>query len=49
VANRRAEASNPRWIEDVRKRKVAIANGEGMVHGNYLHLEDQFGIRLKPF
>lgn len=49
VANRRAEASNPRWIEDVRKRKVAIACGEGMVHGNYLHLEDQFGIGLKPF
>jgi hypothetical protein len=49
VANRRAEASNPRWIEDVRKRKVAIAHGEGMVHGNYLHLEDQFGIRLKRF
>ncbi|GLI36821.1 peptidoglycan-binding protein [Geobacter hydrogenophilus] len=49
VANRRAEACNPRWIEDVRKRKVAIAHGEGMVHGNYLHLEDQFGIRLKPF
>lgn len=47
VANRRAEACNPRWIEDVRKRKVAIAHGEGMVHGNYLHLEDQFGIRLK--
>ena len=49
VANRRAEACNPRWIEDVRKRKVAIAHGEGMVHGNNLHLEDQFGIRLKPF
>uniref|UniRef100_A0A831UET3 Peptidoglycan-binding protein n=1 Tax=Geobacter metallireducens TaxID=28232 RepID=A0A831UET3_GEOME len=49
VANRRAEASNPRWIEDVRRRKTAIAHGEGMVHGNYLHLEDQFGIRLKPF
>ncbi len=49
VANRRAEACNPRWIEDVRKRKLAIAQGEGMVHGNYLHLEDQFGIRLKPF
>jgi hypothetical protein len=49
IANRRAEASNPRWIEDVRKRKVAIAKGDGMVHGQYYHLADQFGIRLEPF
>jgi hypothetical protein len=49
IANRRAEASNPRWIEDVRKRKLAIAKGEGMVHGQYYHLADQFGIRLEPF
>ncbi len=49
IANRRAEASNPRWIEDVRKRKLAIARGEGMVHGQYYHLADQFGIRLEPF
>jgi hypothetical protein len=48
-ANRRAEAGNPRWIEDVRKRKLAIARGEGMVHGQYYHLADQFGICLKPF
>ena len=49
VANRRAQASNPRWIEDVRKRKLAIAQGEGHVHGNFYHLADQFGIRLEPF
>jgi len=49
IANRRAEASNPRWIEDVRKRKLAIARGEGMVHGQYLHLADQFGICLESF
>lgn len=49
VANRRAEASNPRWIEDVRKRKLAIAQGEGLVHGQYLHLADQFGIGLEPY
>ncbi len=49
VANRRAEASNPRWIEDVRKRKLAIAKGAGTVHGHDYHLADQFGIRLEPF
>ena len=49
VANRRAEASNPRWIEDVRKRKLCIANGEGEVHGINFNLEEQFGIRLKKF
>ena len=48
IANRRAEASNPRWIEDVRKRKLAIARGEGTVHGHYVHLADQFGIQLAP-
>jgi hypothetical protein len=47
IANRRAEASNPRWVEDVRRRKLCIANGEGVVHGNLYHLESQYGIRLK--
>jgi hypothetical protein len=49
VANRRAEASNPRWIEDVRARKLAIALGEGVVHGKPYNLEEQFGIRLQPW
>ncbi len=47
VANRRAEASNPRWIEDVRKRKLCIANGKGEVHGIHFDLSEQFGINLK--
>jgi hypothetical protein len=46
VANRRAEAAKPRWIEDVRTRKLCIANGEGHVHGNYYHLEEQYGLAL---
>jgi hypothetical protein len=46
IANRRAEASNPRWVEDVRRRKLCIANGEGVVHGNHYHLESQYGIQL---
>jgi hypothetical protein len=33
VANRRAEAANPRWVDDVRVRKLCIARGEGAVHG----------------
>ncbi|NIM99121.1 MAG: peptidoglycan-binding protein [candidate division Zixibacteria bacterium] len=49
VANRRAEASNPRWVEDVRARKLCCANGRGIVHGIDYDLEAQFGIRLKPY
>jgi len=46
IANRRAEASNPRWIEDVRSRKLTIANGRGTVHGMRYDLEQDYGIRL---
>lgn len=49
IANRRAEACIPRWIEDVRRRKLAIANGQGTVHGRFYDLEEQFGIRLSPW
>jgi hypothetical protein len=48
IANRRAEAAHARWVEDVRARKLTIANGEGTVHGSSLNLEEQYGIRLKP-
>lgn len=47
IANRRAEAANPKWIEDVRRRKLCCANGEGVVHGQRYHLESQYGIGLK--
>lgn len=46
IANRRAEASSPRFVEDVRARKLAIANGRGTVHGVSWDLEAQFGIGL---
>lgn len=49
VANRRAEAARPRFIEDVRKRKLTIANGEGEVHGRRYNLEADYGIRLTAF
>ena len=48
VANRRAEAANPTWVEDVRARKLTIANGTGIVHGNHYDLDAQYGIGLKP-
>jgi hypothetical protein len=48
IANRRAEAATPRWVEDVRARKLCIANGEGRVHGAYYHLEEQYGLALQP-
>ncbi|MDZ7718551.1 MAG: peptidoglycan-binding domain-containing protein [Balneolaceae bacterium] len=47
VANRRAEASNPRWVEDVRTRKLTIARGEGTVHGMHYNLEEDYGIRIE--
>jgi len=49
IANRRAEAANPKWIEDVRARKLTIANGAGTVHGNSYQLDSQYGIRLVAF
>ena len=49
IANRRAEAANPRWVEDVRARKLAIANGEGVVHGVRVDLASQYGITMAAF
>ena len=48
IANRRAEAANPKWVEDVRARKLTIANGTGTVHGAHYNLEGQYGIGLNP-
>lgn len=47
VANRRAEAANPRFVEDVRARKLCIAEGRGTVHGVAYDLEGQFGLGLR--
>jgi hypothetical protein len=49
VANRRAEVADPRWVEDVRSRKLAIANGQGVVHGIHYDLTAQYDITLEPF
>ncbi len=49
VANRRAEASKSEFIDDVRTRKLAIANGGGTVHGIFYDLDDMFSLTLNPF
>ena len=48
IANRRAEAANSKFVEDVRSRKLTIANGSGKVHGAMFNLEATYGIRLVP-
>jgi hypothetical protein len=40
MANAVAEVAKPKWREDVRKRKLAIARGRGVVHGMRLELEN---------
>lgn len=47
IANRRSEASNPRWVEDVRSRKLTIATGRGKVHGIHYVLDEAYGIDLE--
>ncbi len=47
IANRRAEAANPKFVEDVRKRKLCIAEGKGVVHGISYDLAAQFKLNLE--
>jgi len=47
VANRRAEAANPKFVEDVRRRKLCIAEGKGVVHGISYDLAAQFSLGLR--
>lgn len=49
IAHRRAAACQPEYVEDVRRRKLTIAEGKGVVHGIPYDLEQQFGLRLAPF
>ena len=46
IANRVADAANLRWREDVRARKLAVANGTGVVHGLHYDLAAQYGLTL---
>jgi hypothetical protein len=49
IATRAAASANPKWVADVQNRKLTIANGQGIVHGSFYDLEDQYGISLKSF
>jgi hypothetical protein len=49
VANRIADSANVRWREDVRSRKLAVANGAGVVHGAHYDLAAQFALTLSPW
>ncbi len=49
IANRRADAAKPQYQQDVRTRKLCIANGQGTVHGISYSLSNDFGIGLNPF
>jgi Putative peptidoglycan binding domain len=47
IAEERAKFSKPRFQEDVLRRKLSLAHGEGTVHGIFFDLEDQYGIGLR--
>jgi hypothetical protein len=49
IANRVADNARPQYVEDVRTRKLAVANGGGTVHGIVYDLADMFCITLGPF
>ena len=49
VANRIADTANIRWREDVRTRKLAVADGTGFIHGVHYDLAVQYGLTLAPW
>jgi peptidoglycan hydrolase-like protein with peptidoglycan-binding domain len=49
IARRRAAASKAEWAADVLARKMAIAEGAGVIHGRHYDLEADYGIRLIEF
>jgi hypothetical protein len=48
IANRRAAVAKPEFVDDVRTRKLVIANGTGSVHGIFFDLADRFCLTLQP-
>jgi hypothetical protein len=46
VANRRSDGAKAQWREDVRVRKLTIAEGTGTVHGRFYNLAEQYGLSL---
>ena len=49
IANAVANDSNPTWIEDVRARKLAIVNGVGRVHGEFMNIDKEYELTDEPF
>jgi hypothetical protein len=47
IANRRSAAARTEFVNDVRIRKLTIAEGAGTVHGIRYDLEQQFGLSLR--
>ena len=48
IANRRAAAARAEFVDDVRVRKLTIAEGTGTVHGIHYDVEEQFSLGLRP-
>lgn len=46
AARRRAAVCRPEWVNNVRVRKLTIAEGQGSVHGHEYDLAEDYGIRL---
>jgi D-alanyl-D-alanine carboxypeptidase len=49
IANVVADTANPRWREDVRRRRMTIVNGTGVVHGTHFDLGTRFGLSDQPW
>ena len=49
IANVIADTVNPRWSEDVRRRRMTIVRGRGRVHGENRDLGREFGLADQPF
>jgi hypothetical protein len=49
VANVVADTAHPRWREDVRRRRMTIVNGTGVVHRTPFDLGRQFGLTDAPW
>ena len=48
IATRRAAVSRPMYVDDVLRRKMAIAEGSGRVHGRLWNLDADFAITMRP-
>jgi N-acetylmuramidase len=49
IANVVADTSLPRWRENVRRRKLTIVRGVGVVHGSRRDLGQEFGLSNAPW